>query len=38
MDLEQRVLRGEEEVHPYDVFPPGYSSIEEIVANPSFMA
>jgi len=33
-----RVLRGEEEVHPYDVFPPGYSSIEEIVANPSFMA
>jgi butyrate kinase len=33
-----RVLRGEEEVHDYDVYPPGYSSIEEIVANPSFMA
>ncbi len=33
-----RVLRGEESVHDYDVYPPGYSSIEEIVARPSFMA
>jgi len=33
-----RVLRGEEQVHEYDVYPPGYSSIEEIVAHPSFLA
>jgi len=33
-----RVLRGEEPVHDYDVYPPGYSSIQEIVANPSFLA
>ncbi len=33
-----RVLRGEEELHPYDVFPPGYSSVEELVANPTFLA
>jgi butyrate kinase len=33
-----RVLRGEEEVHPYDVLPPGYTSIEQLRANPSFLA
>lgn len=33
-----RVLGGTEPVHDYDVFPPGYSSIEELVANPSFLA
>ncbi len=33
-----RVLRGEEPVHEYDVYPAGYSSVEEIVARPSFMA
>jgi butyrate kinase len=33
-----RVLRGEEPVHDYDVYPSGYTSIEEIVANPSFLA
>lgn len=34
----QRVLNGEEAVHDYDVYPAGYSSIEEILARPSFMA
>lgn len=34
----ERVLRGEEPVHDYDVYPPGYTSIEDIIANPSFMA
>lgn len=34
----ERVLRGEEPVHDYDVYPPGYHSIEEMVANPSFLA
>jgi butyrate kinase len=33
-----RVLRGEEPVHTYDVYPPGYHSIEEMVAKPSFLA
>lgn len=33
-----RVLRGEEEVHPYNVFPKGYNSIEEIISNPNFLA
>lgn len=33
-----RVLNGEEEVHPYDVYPKGYSSIEEIINNPNFLA
>ncbi|MCW5950881.1 MAG: butyrate kinase [Propionibacteriaceae bacterium] len=33
-----RVLRGEEPVHTYDVLPPGYSSVEELIANPSFLA
>ena len=33
-----RVLNGQEEVHPYDVFPKGYSSIEEIINNPNFLA
>ncbi len=33
-----RVLRGEEAVHDYDVYPPGYSSIEEIITRPSFLA
>ena len=33
-----RVLQGLEEVHDYDVYPSGYHSIEEMVANPSFMA
>lgn len=33
-----RVLRGEEEVHPYEVFPKGYNSIEEIISNPNFLA
>lgn len=33
-----RVLNGEEEMHPYTVYPKGYSSIEEIISNPSFLA
>lgn len=33
-----RVLAGAEPVHDYDVYPPGYSSIEEIIARPSFLA
>ncbi|MCG2797052.1 MAG: butyrate kinase [Cellulomonas sp.] len=33
-----RVLAGDEPLHPYDVYPPGYSSIEEILARPSFLA
>jgi butyrate kinase len=33
-----RILRGSETVHDYDVYPPGYNSIDEIVANPSFLA
>lgn len=33
-----RVLRDEEEIHPYDVYPPGYSSIEEIINNPNHLA
>jgi len=33
-----RVLNGEEEVHPYDIYPEGYNSIEEIINNPNFLA
>ncbi len=33
-----RVLRKEEEVHPYDVYPKGYRSIEEIINNPNYLA
>jgi butyrate kinase len=33
-----RVLRGEEPVHDYDVYPPGYTCLEDIIANPSFLA
>ncbi len=33
-----RVLRGEETVHDYDVYPAGYQSIEEMIARPSVMA
>lgn len=34
----QRVLAGQEELHRYDVLPPGYDSLEEILARPSFLA
>lgn len=34
----RRVLQGEEEVHPYTVLPPGYSSIDELRERPSFLA
>ncbi|WP_024287271.1 butyrate kinase [Cellulomonas sp. KRMCY2] len=33
-----RVLGGEEPLYPYESLPPGYSSIEEIRAHPSFLA
>jgi len=33
-----RVLNGQEEVHPYSVYPKGYTSVEEIVNNPNFLA
>lgn len=33
-----RVLAGEEPIQPYTVHPPGYSSIEELRARPSFLA
>lgn len=33
-----RVLNGEEEIHPYDVYPKGYSSIEEMIRNPNHLA
>ncbi|MCV2394304.1 butyrate kinase [Actinotalea sp. M2MS4P-6] len=33
-----RVLRGEEDLHTYDVLPPGYSSLEEVLTRPSFLA
>jgi butyrate kinase len=33
-----QVLDGQEAIKPYTVLPPGYSSLEEIVANPSFLA
>lgn len=33
-----RVLNMEEEVHPYNVYPKGYSSIEEIINNPNYLA
>lgn len=33
-----RVLNNEEEVHPYTVYPKGYSSIEEIIKNPNYLA
>ncbi|WP_162991037.1 butyrate kinase [Biomaibacter acetigenes] len=33
-----RVLNKEEEIHPYNVYPKGYSSIEEIINNPNYLA
>ncbi|MHB9863739.1 butyrate kinase [Streptomyces sp. YIM S03343] len=33
-----RVLEGEEDVQPYTVYPPGYTSLEEILDRPSFLA
>ena len=33
-----RVLAGEEDLHPYDALPPGYASLEDIRARPSFLA
>jgi butyrate kinase len=33
-----RVLNGEEEIHTYDVYPEGYSSVEEIINNPNHLA
>lgn len=33
-----RVLNGEEEIHPYEVYPKGYSSIAEMIANPNHLA
>jgi len=33
-----RVLNGEEEINPYDIYPPGYSSIKEIIRNPNHLA
>jgi butyrate kinase len=33
-----RVLNGEEEIHSYNVYPKGYSSIEEIINNPNSIA
>lgn len=33
-----RVLNGEEEIHPYDIYPKGYASIEEIISRPNFLA
>lgn len=33
-----RVLHKEEPIHPYDIYPKGYSSIEEIIANPNDLA
>lgn len=33
-----RVLNGEEQIQPYDVYPEGYSSIEEIIARPNHLA
>lgn len=33
-----RVLNKEEEVHPYEVYPKGYHSIEEIINRPNYLA
>lgn len=33
-----RVLNKEETIHPYDIYPKGYSSIEEIVSRPNRLA
>lgn len=33
-----RVLRGEEAVQPFTFYPPGYSSIEEIISRPNELA
>lgn len=33
-----RVLNGEEKVHKYDIYPEGYSTIEEIINNPNYLA
>lgn len=34
----RRVLAGTETVHPYTSLPPGYSSLDDILARPSFLA
>lgn len=33
-----RVLNGEEEINPYNVYPKGYTSIEEIINNPNYLS
>lgn len=33
-----RVLNKEETIHPYDIYPKGYSSIEEIISRPNHLA
>lgn len=33
-----RVLNKEEKIQQYDVYPPGYSSIEEMIKNPNHLA
>jgi len=33
-----RVLNKEEEIHPYDIYPDGYQSIEEIITHPNELA
>ncbi|MGL5437933.1 MAG: butyrate kinase [Lachnospiraceae bacterium] len=33
-----RVLNQEEEIHPYDIYPEGYSSIEQMIENPNYLA
>lgn len=33
-----RILNGEEKINPYDVYPPGYHSIEDIIAHPNDLA
>lgn len=33
-----RVLHGEEAIQPYTVYPPGYTSVEDIIAHPNDLA
>lgn len=33
-----RILNGEEEIHPYNVYPKGYTSIEDIISRPNVLA
>lgn len=33
-----RILKGEEEIQPFEFYPPGYTSIQEIIENPSHLA